>query len=269
MTTTIATASASARGDLGRALLAEWTKFRTLRSTYWTLIVSVVVTVTLGASLLGGILEEYDAMTMAEKARFDPASEGLWYHGLHLGQVTLAVLGVLVATGEYGTGTIRATLAAIPSRIRVLAAKMLGFGALTVAIGAILAFVMFAVAQPMLAGRGLDVPLTDPTALRGVGLAALATAGVALLGLGAGLLIRHTAGAISTVLIVMLGIPVVALFFPQGWSTVTRLLPADAGWAMFTPTDEALSLGSATAVFFGHVFGLLAAGAVAFARRDT
>jgi len=64
---------------------------------------------------------------------------------------TLAVLGVLVATGEDGTGTIRATLAAIPSRIRVLAAKVLGFGALTVAIGAILAFVMFAVAQPMLA----------------------------------------------------------------------------------------------------------------------
>lgn len=79
------------------------------------------------------------------------------------------------------------------------------------------------------------MPLTDPTALRGVGLAALATAGVALLGLGTGLLIRHTAGAISTVLIVMLGIPVVALFFPQGWSTVTRFLPADAGWAMFTP----------------------------------
>jgi len=88
--------------------------------------------------------------------------------------------------------------------------------------GVVQAFAAFAVAQPILASRDLDVPLTDPTALRGVALAALATAGVALLGLGAGMLVRHTAGAVSAVLIMILGIPIVGLFFPRSWSTVTR-----------------------------------------------
>jgi ABC-2 type transport system permease protein len=246
-------------------LLAEWTKFRTVRSTYATLIAAAVITVVLGVSLLSGILERYDA---GERAGLDPALMGIWYHGLHLGQVVLGVLGVLLATSEYATGTIRATLAAVPRRGRVLAAKMLGFGAFALVVGAVLAFTMFAVAQPVLAGRGLDVPLTDPTALRGVGMAALVTSGVALLGLGTGLLIRHTAGAVTTLLIVMLGIPIVGQFFPSSWSTVTRYLIPEAGWAMFTPEDNALALGPTTAVFSTWVVAVLVAAAVVFHRRD-
>src|SRR5215207_1598736 len=72
-------------------------------------------------------------MTAAERATFDPSAEG-WYHGLHLGQVVLAILGVLVTTSEYGPGTIRATLAAVPNRSRILAAKTLGFGGLARAV---------------------------------------------------------------------------------------------------------------------------------------
>lgn len=249
-------------------LLAEWTKFRTVRSTYWTLIAAAVITVGLGVSLLSGIMERYDAMSAAERADVDPAGTGIWYHGLHLGQVVLGVLGVLLATSEYGTGTIRVTLAAIPRRGRLLAAKLVGFGAFSLILGAVLAFTMFAVAQPILTGRGLDVPLTDPIALRGVGMAALVTSGVALLGLGTGLLIRHTAGAVTTLLIVLLGLPIVGQFFPSGWSVVTRFLIPEAGWAMFTPDDNALALGPTTAVFTTWVIAVLAAAAVAFHRRD-
>jgi ABC-2 type transport system permease protein len=252
-----------------RALLAEWTKFRTVRSTYWTLISSMVITVALGSVILrSGFLERYDAMTPAERATVDPAGTGVWYHGLHLGQIMLGVLGVLLATSEYGTGTMRATLAAIPNRGRVLAAKALGFGGVALVAGAVMAFTIFAVAQPALAGRGLDVPLTDPTALRGVGLAGLATGGVALLGLGTGLLIRHTAGAVTTLLIVMLGIPIIGQFMPDSWQRVARYLPPEPGWAMFTPNNDSLALGLAAAVFAGWVAAVLAAAAVAFHRRD-
>lgn len=253
---------------MSRALLAEWTKFRTVRSTYWTVVATVVMTIALGASLLGGILEDYDRMGLAERADYDPARLGSWYHGLHLGQVLLAVLGVLIVTSEYGTGTIRATLAAVPDRARVVAAKALGFGGLALLLGAILAVTMFAVARPMLAGRGLDVPLTDGTALRGVGLAALATSGVALLGIGAGVLIRHTAGAVTTVVVVLLGIPIVGQFLPDGWQTVARYLPPEPAWALFTPTEESLAIGPAAAVLAAWVGVVLVTAVVSFQRRD-
>jgi hypothetical protein len=268
MTTTTVTAPADGRGDFTRVLLAEWTKFRTIRANHWTLTVSAAVTVALGATVLAGIIEDYDAMTSAQRVTFDPTAEGLWYHGLHLGQVILAVLGVLVASSEYSTGTIYSTLAATPNRLRVFTAKTLGFGGLAAAVGVVQAYAMFAVAQPILASRGLDVPLTDPAALRGVAWAAAATTGVALLGLGTGLLLRYTAGAVSTVLIVMLGIPIIGLFLPRSWSTVTKYLPADAGWALFTPSRHTLDLGPAAAVFFGYVALLLAAAALALIRRD-
>jgi ABC-type transport system involved in multi-copper enzyme maturation permease subunit len=256
------------RRDFSRVLLAEWTKFRTLRSTIWTLAASAVVTVALGISLLPSIVDRYDAMPPAKRATLDPVGTGIWYHGLHLGQVIVAVLGVLLVTSEYSTGTIRATLAATPNRGRVLAAKTLGFGGVAVIFGGIIAFIMFAVAQPMLATRGLDVPVTAPAALRGVGLAALATAGVALLGLAAGVLIRHTAGALTTLLIVLLGIPIVGQFFPASWQTVARYLPHEAGWAMFTPSGDSLPIAATTAVFAGWVATVLIAATAAFHRRD-
>jgi ABC-2 type transport system permease protein len=175
---------------------------------------------------------------------------------------------VLVAASEYSTGTIYPTLAATPSRLRVFTGKTLGFGGLAAAVGLAQAYAMFAIGQPILARRDLDVPLTDPAALRGVAWAAAATAGFALLGLGAGLLLRHTAAAVSTVLIVILGIPIIGLFLPPTWWTVISYLPADAGWALFTPHNQTLDRGPAAAVFIGYVATLLTAAAVALHRRD-
>jgi ABC-2 type transport system permease protein len=249
-----------------RAMLAEWTKFRTTRSSVWTLISSVAVTVGLGISLLIGILQHYDEIRA--ESTVDPARSGIWFHGLQLGQVMLAVLGVLLITGEYGSGTIRATLMAVPNRGRVLAAKIVGFAGFGLITGAVMSFTMFLVAQPFLADHGWDVPLTDPTALRGVGLAALATAGVALLGMGTGLLIRHTAGAVTTLLVIMLGVPIVGQFVPKSWETVTRYLVPETAWAMFTPDGNVLAAGAGAAVFAGWLVVVLGAASVAFHLRD-
>jgi hypothetical protein len=82
------------------------------------------------------------------------------------------------------------------------------------------------------------------------------------------MLLRHTAAAVSTVLIVILGIPIIGLFLPRSWTSVTRYLPADAGWALFTPTGYSLDLGPAAAVFFGYVAALLTAAGISLLHRD-
>jgi hypothetical protein len=117
-------------------------------------------------------------------------------------------------------------------------------------------------------GHRVLSPTPDHRQLLGRIWATAATVGVALLGLGTGLLLRHTAGAVSTVLIVMLGIPIIRLFLPRSWSAVTKYLPADAGWALFTPSRRTLDTEAAAAVFFGYVAVLLAAAALALIRRD-
>ena len=254
------------RIHFGQTLLAEWTKIRTVRTGYAIVLATAAITVALGFSLLVGILQRDDRMSLAQRAGLDPAGQGIWLHGLDLGQVVLAVLGVLVATSEYGTGTIRGTLAATPGRWRVLAAKAVGLGNLALVVGAVLAAGMLALALPLLHQHGL--PLDSGTAMRTVAFAALATAGIALLGLATGLLIRHTAGALTTLLVVLLGIPVIEPFFPDGWSDVLKYFPAESAWAMFTPDGAWLSLGPATAVLSIWVGTALAAAAITFHRRD-
>ncbi|MPZ81934.1 MAG: ATP-binding cassette domain-containing protein [Actinophytocola sp.] len=93
-------------------------------------------------------------------------------------------------------------------------------------------------------------------------------AGTALLGLGCGLLVRYTAGAVTTLLVVLLGLPIVGQFLPDSWQRVTRYLPPEPGWAMFTPADSSLALGPATAVFAAWVAAALGAAAITFHHRD-
>ena len=243
-------------------VLAEWTKFRTVRSSLWLLISCAAITVALGLSLLAGILEKNGPRDL------DAARAGIWLHGLDLGQLMLAVLGALIITTEYGTGSIRVTLAAVPRRGRVLTAKITGLAGLSLAVGAVSALAMFLLAQPMLHGHGFDIRLSDGLAWRGVALAAAATAGVALLGLGIGLLVRHSAGAVTILLSIMLGVPIIEQFLPEGMRPITRYLPSEAAWAMFTPSEHWLDPGPGTVVFAGWVAAVLIAGAVAFVRRD-
>lgn len=253
---------------VGRVVLAEWTKFRSLRSSLWTLLGALVVIVSFVVVFATESRDDYDDMTPAERAGFDPAADREWNHAMPLGMVAVAMLGVLVASSEYSTGTIRATLAAIPSRTRVLLAKTVSVAAITLIAGLVLAFTSFIVAQPVWATRSLNVPLTDAAALRGVALAALATMGYGLLGLGFGLLIRHTAAAIGAVVAVLLVVPLLTAPVADSWGEILKVLPAEASWAMLWRSDAALAQGAATAVLFGYIAILLAAAGTLFARRD-
>ena len=180
------------KAGLPQALRAEWTKLISLRSTKWTLAISTV------GALLVTFLSAHSVLH----------KPGGWYHGfdptnqvlagLAVFALALGVLGVLAMTGEYGTGTIRSSLAAMPRRDTLMAAKVIVVGALTFVVGEVAAFATFFFGQAILSSGGAPTAaLGQPGVLRAVTLTGAFLSLFALLGLGLGIVIRHTAGAIA------------------------------------------------------------------------
>jgi len=170
---------------------AEWTKLASLRSTRWTLLITAVGT------FLVTFLASHSAVHHPKGwyQGFDPTNQSL--AGLAIGSLALGVLGILVISGEYGTGTIRASLAAMPRRSVLLTAKVAVVGLSTLALGEALSFLSFFEGQAVLSGGAPTASLGQPGVLRAVALSGAFLALFALLGLGIGTVIRHTAGAIA------------------------------------------------------------------------
>jgi hypothetical protein len=163
----------------------EWIKFRTLRSTWWTVGIGVVGAVAIGAAVGHG----------TKDASADVTNNAL--AGMVPGLLLAGVLGVLMMTSEYSSGTIRTTLAATPGRPLLLAAKAAVFGAVTLAAGEVAAFASFLAGEATLP-HGIAAPaLTQPGVLRAVLLSGMSFCLIGLLGLGLGAIIRHSPAAIG------------------------------------------------------------------------
>ncbi|MGH9077198.1 MAG: ABC transporter permease subunit [Acidimicrobiales bacterium] len=209
---------------------SEWTKIRTVRSTYFALGAAILLSVGLGALIGLAVGNHYQNNGRFRGGDiFDPTSVS--FYGMSFGQLAIAVLGVLVVTSEYATGMIRTTLQAMPRRGWVLAAKAGVFAAVALVVGEVLAFAAFLVVQPILHGQGApSATLGQPLVLRAVFGAGLYLTGTGLLALGLGALVRHTAGAITVVVAVFFVLPGVSNALPtsiQQW--VQEFLPTDAG----------------------------------------
>jgi ABC-2 type transport system permease protein len=255
-------------------LLAEWTKIRSVRSTAWTLILFVLITI--GLTALFSWLTESNWTTGARAADrdarvvADPVSF-IFGAGIGLGQLTICVLGVLLISTEYSTGVIRASLLAVPKRFPMLAAKIVIFGALMLVLSEIVVFCSFFAGSALLHPR-VQVSISDPGVLRatvGTGLY-LTVLGIFALAIGA--LIRHTAGAISTVIGVILVLPILAGLLPSSWGAhINAYLPEQAGslisHAQQTPSDL-LSPWQGFGIFCIWTLVLLAAAAYLLDRRD-
>ncbi|GAA2627742.1 ABC transporter permease subunit [Streptomyces vastus] len=192
------------RTHLGHAIASEWTKIKSVRSTIWTL--GVFVLLVIGLGLLFAIIAASADMNLEGES---PLNLGLF--GVMLGSVCIITLGVLTTASEYGTGMIRTTMTACPSRGRVLAAKAIVFFVLaftvTLVATALVAFLQVAILS--------DNNAADPTG----GEWFKATVGVSLflalfglLSLLMGSLIRHSAGGITIMLGVFLAPLVIAIF---------------------------------------------------------
>ena len=262
-------------GTLARDLLsAEWTKIRSVRSTIWTLTLFVVLTLGLTALFTWLTVSNWNGPRAAERdARvvLDPVGFILG-SGLGLGQLTIAVLGVLVITTEYSTGVIRASLLAVPRRLEMLTAKIAVFAALMIMIAEIIAFGSFFIGSALLHSR-VPVSLGDRNVTRAIVGTGLYLTVLGLFSLAMGTLIRHTAGAISAAIGIVLVLPILAGLLPGSWGAhVNGYLPEQAGILIgqqHPPADgNVLSAWQGFGIFCLWTAVLLAVGAYLLKRRD-
>jgi ABC-2 type transport system permease protein len=260
----------SSPGQVFRAVArAEWTKMRSVRSTMWTLVVTVALAVGFAALVGVSQVNSWDTLTPVQRLRFDPTSLSL--SGVFLAQMAIGVLGVLMITSEYATGQIRATFGATPRRTTVLAAKALTFVVVVVTVGLVALFSAFGIGQAIFSAKHIGVSLGDPGVLRAVVGGALYLAAVGALGLGLGTILRRTAGAIAALVGLLLVIPLVTTFLPAAWNAhLTRYLPAQACMSGIRVVPDATSLSpwAGYAVLVGYATLALLVGAFLLVRRD-
>jgi ABC-2 type transport system permease protein len=252
---------------MGRLLRMEWTKLRTVPGTVWSFLALAALTVAVGALVLWSLRATHCG------ARCDQDLPKLSLSGVYLGQLAVVAVAALAVTAEYDTMMIRTTLAAAPRRLAVLAAKAV------VVTGTVLGVGLLTVLGSLAAGRGLPVRgypalslLDGPTRRAYLG-TVLYLGLVALLSVGVGALVRHTAGAVTTVLALLYVAPIVAQFVTDvRWQNrIDRYAPMTAGLAVQAtrhleklPIQPWHGLG----VLAGYAGGALVLGAVAFRLRD-
>jgi ABC-2 type transport system permease protein len=262
---------ASGRAGLKGALRSEWTKIRSVRSTYWTLIALVLISIGLGAAISAGAANELNLHPF-RKAGFDPTQISLFAF-FELGQLVIAVLGAIVITSEYSTGMIRTSLTVQPRRGTVFAAKGLVFGAIALVVSFVVSFVAFFLGQSLFASTGIGATLSEPHVLQAVVGSALLVAVVAMFSFGLGAIFRHTAATITTAIGVMFVLPIIVHIMPDSWQQdVIRWLPSSASDVLTTTVGTPPANHFSPWVQFGvtaaYAIVAIAVGAILFRKRD-
>ena len=257
--------------NFGRLLTAEWTKLRTVRSTVWSFVILIVAVIGFTALFTFLTVQQWSQMNASDQAqaRLDPVPQILG-SGLFLGQLAICVLGVLVASSEYTTGMIRSTLLAAPHRLRMLAAKCIVFTIPVLLLGEVLSFASYGIGKSILSSK-LHTSLSDPHVTRAVIGEGLYLGVLGLFALAIGQLIRHTAGAITTVIaLVLVLVPLAGLLPGNIGKHVSAYLPTNAGQQIMQiyPKDQILSAWQGFGVFGLWTAVLLAIAAWLLVKRD-
>ena len=265
-------AADGARLTFGRVLHSEWLKFRTLRSTVWTLVLTVVLMV--GFSLLFAI-----GVRSADGEIPGVTGASVVTGGYFFGQLTLAVLGVLVISGEYTTGMIRSTLAAVPTRLPALWAKALVLAVTAFVVGVVSVAISHLATRAILAPFDLVPDLANSEDLRIMLGSAAYLSAISLLAFAFGALLRHSAAALAAVLGLLLVVENVFRIPLTFFQEVGPFLPSTAGAQIMMP-QEALDALAQTAVgtvldpwqgfavLLAYVVVLLTLAAALLKRRD-
>jgi ABC-2 type transport system permease protein len=258
---------ATRRPGLPETLRSEFTKIRSVRSTYWTLIAQAV------ASIGWAVADCLGTVSHGAGPDFNATQVSLTGQ-VALGELIIVVLGALVITSEYSTGMMRTSLSVMPRRGVLYASKAITFAAVTLTISIVTSFIDFFVGQAILSGKHYNTTLTQPGVLRAVLLSAAIVTVFGLFAYGAGAIIRSTAGAITSIIGVIFLIPLLAQALPNAWfAELQRWLPGGGALepiARSTPTLDAhlFSAWGEFAVFSGYAAVLLAVGAWLFICRD-
>jgi len=260
---------------------SEYTKIRSVRSTYWALLAMIVACVGIGAlfsagdaSRVTGAVNAADRAAALAHARAFNVTGSLM--GLLIGQLVIAVLGALTITSEYSTGMIRTSLTTMPRRGTVYAAKAIVFGAIALVAGLVTSFASFFVGQALLSGVHAGTSLAHPGVLRAVIGGGLFLAVCGLLSFGLGAMLRHTAGAIAasvTLLFVVWSLSGFLPSPPSGWfgqADIDKWIPFNAGGAIWEHVSgvNMFSPWIGFAVFCAYAAAAITAGLILFIRRD-
>jgi ABC-2 type transport system permease protein len=254
-----------------RVVLSEWTKLRSLRSTRWSMFAAILITVGLSCLFAAITAARWSHMSLIEQSRRHPLDIALF--SVHLSQLAIGVLGVLVITGEYSTGMIRATMGAVPKRLPVLWAKIAVYAAVSFLLMLPSVLASFFLSQAILSNHHiLQISFTAPGVARSVIGAALylSVGGVFALALGA--MTRNTAGGIAIFAALIFVIPPLLNILPLSWNNaISPYLPSNAGGAVFALTRDSNSFAPWTgfALYVGYTVLAIGVAAVLLVRRDT
>ena len=259
----------------GGALRSELTKIRSVRSTRWTLLAIIVLTVVLGA------IATYGQTTAHRAAYFDPTAWSLG--GVWLTELLIGVVGTLVITSEYSTGVIRPSLTALPQRGLLLAAKAVALAGVAFVAGIVSSLGAFFVGQAIMSSHHVSTTIGHLGVVRAIVGGALYLTVGGLLAFGLGLLIRHTAAALATAVAVLFLLPIAGNLLPRSLRDhVDKWLPTAAGAQIWT-VNHAPHVNSASpigangpmfapwtgfALFCGYAAVAVAVGTIVFRRRD-
>jgi ABC-type transport system involved in multi-copper enzyme maturation permease subunit len=249
-----------------RVLNSEWTKLRSLRSTVFTLLTAFALMIGLGAM--------FAAISAGAAAGFDPGTTAISTSltGTFFAQLAIGVLGVLLITGEYSTGMIRASLTVVPRRLPVLWGKLAVFAGAVFVTMLVASVISFLVGQALLSEKHMQATLSNPGAVRAVVGAALylTVAGVTALALGA--LLRNTAAAITTFVAVFFVIPPLSNLLPTSLTDhFVQYLPSNAGAVLLDGTygvANAMAPWPGFAVMCGYALLLVGCAAWRLRRAD-
>ncbi|HWC81844.1 MAG TPA: ABC transporter permease [Pseudonocardiaceae bacterium] len=252
-------------------LRSEWLKFWSLRSSQISVVLAVIATIGLDCLFAWAAVSNYERLKArgAKLSDFFAADTAL--HAYFLVQLVVGVLGVLVVTGEYGTGMIRSSLAAAPKRLPVVWGKVIVFAVIVFVVTTISTFIGFLAAQPILNSDSLGVSLSYPGAVRAIiGIGFYLTV-IGLIGSALGWLIRHTAGALAALFGLILIAPGLGELLPTTWQPhILPYLPSNAGGqiASIQPDPTGLALWPAVLTVCVWLVVLFAGGILVLKRRD-
>ena len=233
----------TARVTQARVALSEWTKLRSLRSTRWSLLVGTLMTVGFPLIFATVLSSRWGHLSPHERADRQPLDVA--QVGVNIAQLAIGVLGVLVITGEYSTGMIRATFSAVPKRLPVLWAKAVVYAVVSFALMLPAVLIAFFASQAILGRHDiLQISFSHPGVARAVIGGALYLTLIGLFALALGAIVRNTAGGIATFAAILFVIPPLMNVLPSNWNNaINPYLPSSAGRSIFSLTHGTHELG--------------------------
>ena len=264
----------SVRGGIAGTLRSELTKIRSVRSTYWTMILLVLAGVGWAIADCAGEAAHWAQTAPLDKANFDATQSSVVGLAL-IGQLVIVMLGAIVMTSEYGTGMMRTSLSVMPRRGVLFCAKAAVLTAVMLVISLVTSFASFFIGQYLLRSTHETATLAQPGVLTAVLLTACFVTVSGLLAYALGAILRSTAGAISAAFALLFLLPQLARALPSTWyADMVRWLPGGVVVSTITATKAAsavphmFSAWGEFAVLGGYAAVLLIIGALLFSRRD-